>query len=468
MKKTLLASLASIALSLSTSAAIAKEKGVTHDITDPDTVAIVNGKRIPAISADIMVQMINRGRNKVSMGNFMQGALENILLVEHLKETNTLEQAFRTNRVGFDHDIAIEDQYVNIVRIYFEKELVTFIEENFKNKSLEDTVITPFTMSSDALLKHTKLKSKGTLGFIPEQEEAAKKVVLMEYKFPKQDKPSVITLHDIYVRQNIQGIDSLHKADVGYVESQLRQRMGSLFVHYWVENHSDLSDEEIAVLKELVYNKHLKKDYLVTQGLATILHIDNHRVSEVAKTIPKKDILAYFEENKDDYRIVTKAKGRTIQSKDEKALKAAFDKIRGGDDFSTVAKAVTESKDEKGNPKIDTGWVTRENATDFWLQTLLYTQPLNEVSRPFRSPQLSGPENVFWLMVVVDEREMGYQKPDEDGVQYEIAKVLAEKKIADEFYTLRDGLFAKSRIQLNPDIIGLKKKTAGQSKKGNK
>jgi len=404
-----------------------------------------------------MLAAINRGKQKIDMDAFLQGAIENKLIADHGVNTYGIDTFFPKSRVGFDLDIALEDQYINVMRLNYEKELLDYIGENFKDGTLESSATQPFSMTHEELEKIAEQKNIGTLDLLPEQVEVAKKTELLRYQFPSQKTDTAITLWDVYSRQNIQGRDTIHKGDINYLRLQIKQRVGALFVDYWINTHSDLNAHDIDIVKQFIFNKHFKQKFLVKQGLVQVIHVDNPRLSEKAKTITQPEITKYYQANKEEFRLILSARGRQIQSKNEDNIYAAAKAINKGTPFEKVAKQYSELKDSEGEVQINTGWIKREDKNQPWLQTLLYTQPLNRLSRPFRSPQTKGNKGIYWQLVIVDEREEGYQAPDSDGVRYEVSKILAQRKLGQEFAELRKTLSQKTRIQLNPNLLQLNK-----------
>jgi hypothetical protein len=452
MRTLLKTTIATLCLSLSSAALSSGESNIKRDIKDPKTIAIINGDVLPTSSANIMLSAINRGKKKLNMIEFLQGSIENKLLADYGVESVGIEAVIPSGGVGFDLDVALEDQFINVIRLNYEEPLQEYISKNFSHGNLLSAATKPLTMTRKQLKPHTIMKNKKALGFTEDQIENAKTVELIRYKLPGQKTDSAITLWDIYRRQNVQGKDILHKADMRFVKTQVQQRLGSLLVLHWMNAHSGLSTQEIDAIKELVFNKHFKKLYITHQGLVSVLHKDNPRLTEVAKKITQAEVDEYYKANKEDYKQINRARGRQIISASSDDINAAFKAIQAGQPFEEVAKKYSTEKNKKGNVLVDTGWISREENSQHWLKTLLFLQPIGEASRPYRSPQLRG-ETVHWRIVIADEKEEDYQAADSGGVTYPVSRILAERKLTKEFGDLRKRLLTESKIRLNPELL---------------
>ena len=449
LKTTILA----LSLSLTSTAFASGEHNIKRDINDPKVIAIINGDVLPTSSANIMLSAINRGKKKLSMIEFLQGSIENKLLTDYGVDILGIETVIPSGGVGFDLDVALEDQFINVIRLNYEAPLQAYISKHFARGNLLSAATQPFSMTRKQLKPHTVMKNKQTLGFTEDQIANAKTLELIRYQLPGQVKEHAITLWDIYRRQNVQGKDILHKADIRFVKTQVQQRLGSLLVLHWMDTHSGLSTLEIDAIKELVFNKHFKKLYITHQGLVSVLHKDNPRLTEMAKKVTQKEINVYYKAHKEDYKQINKARGRQIISSSQDDINAAFKAIKAGQAFEEVAKKYSTQKDKKGRVSVDTGWIKRQDTKQPWLKTLLFLQPIGEASRPYRSPQLRGAEDVHWRIILTDEKEEDYQAADSGGVTYPVSRILAGRKLTKEFGTLRRRLLGDSKIRLNPALL---------------
>ncbi len=424
-----------------------------YDLTDPEIIATVNGDKFYTRSAKIMRTAINRGKRKLSLGQFIEGAIDNKLLADYGRQRVSMQDMVPQSGVGFDIDVALEDQFINVIRLSFDAPLMDYINQHFKHGNLMAAATAPMSLSRKQLKPYTVMKNPLKLGFTEAQIADAKQLELIRYRFPGQDKDHTITLWDIYRRQNVQGRDILHKADMRWLKTQVQQRLGSLLVLYWMEQHAGLSAEEIANIKQFIANKHYKKLYLTHQGLVTVLHKSNPRLRDVAKTISQKEVVAYYRDHREDFKRIDRARGRQIQTQTQDKIDQAYAALQGGADFTAVAEKYTELRDAQGKPQIAVDWIAHSDNHNTWLKTLLYLQPLGEPSRPYRSPQLQPDTPAYWTIIITDAREESYMAEDSPGVVYQISKILAEQKIASEFNQLRRQLLQDASIRINAGVL---------------
>lgn len=436
------------------------KKGVTHDLQDPHYIAIVNGHKIPIASAKAMLSAMNKGQVQHKISTVVQGIIENELIAQHALKNLDEKSLVPVNRVAFDFDVALEDQYISIMRSQYEEKMLSYISKHLPNGNIASTANKPFTMKRSELKPFTKLKSRGKIGFTEKQIATAKEVMLLSYQFPGESIKN-ITLYDIYRRQNIQGKDLLNKAEINFLKRNTYQRLGSLFVHYWLKHHSGLDDEELAAVKRFVHNKEIKQLYMVHQGLVSILHADpSEKYKAEVQAVSQKAIQEYYTKHKEDFKRIDRVRGRHIRTKSQEQSQLAHTELIAGNEFSNVAKKYSIAADKNKDPAGDTGWITRKDRDQMWLQTLLFTQEKGLFSRPFRSPQISSASEVYWDIVTVDEVEESYQAPDSEGVRYEVSQILAKKNIAKQFKSVREQLFSNSYIQLNGELLGLNQQEA--------
>ena len=95
--------------------------------------------------------------------------------------------------------------------------------------------------------------------------------------------------------------------------------------------------------------------------------------------------------------------------------------------------------------------IDRDDRHSNWLRGLAFVQPKGVASPPFRSPQ--NAEQVYWELLFLDEKVMGYQPWDSEGVRYEASKAIAREKLKTRFEALRSSLIDQADIQRNLSLL---------------
>ncbi|EDY86898.1 putative peptidyl-prolyl isomerase [gamma proteobacterium HTCC5015] len=426
------------------------QRGVQYDIEDQHTVAVINDWRVPTDSARALQTGMNRGQVQHHLRDVVQGIIENELIAEYALDRYGMEELVKQNRVAFEFDVIIEDQSTAILRHHFEDAMLQSIAQELPEGSLAGTTTQAFTLKGEELLDIAELQHLGKIALTQEQQQRAKETVLIAFQFPGAEEQRV-TLWDIYRRMNIQGKDRIHKGDVGFVEDHARQRVGSAYVRYWLKQNRAHGEAIIAAVERFVRNKELKQRYMQKVGLIAVLHANTSEVfKHRAEQVPQAEIAAYFKEHKADFERVERARGRHLRFADESTANKAYAALHEGASYDSVA----EHYQDKLLAQGDTGWIERRDREQMWLQTLLFTQPLDTPSRPFRSPQSEG-EDIYWDIVIVDQRETGYPAVDSESVRYEVSQILAKAAISKDFKLLRDTLFKNALVRLNPTLLEL-------------
>ncbi|MGB1220814.1 MAG: peptidylprolyl isomerase, partial [Alcanivoracaceae bacterium] len=97
------------------------------------------------------------------------------------------------------------------------------------------------------------------------------------------------------------------------------------------------------------------------------------------------------------------------------------------------------------------GWIDRDDRHTNWVRGLAFVQPKGTPSPAFRSPQNDG--EVYWEIIFLDEKVMGYQPPDSEGVRYEASKAIAREKLQQQYVVLRDSLRDDACIRINESLL---------------
>lgn len=422
---------------------------VRYELNDADLVASVGAFELPASTVEILWHKVNHPQKPVSRIQVLQGLIETRLLAEYARQTLPVEKLNEESRVGFLQEVAIEDEIVSILRKYYDKALVDSIKA-LPGGQLNSLVQFDL-MDSASVQKQLTLEKPLAYVLSEKQQKLAADTNIATFTFPGS-VPQMISLWDIYKRQNVQGRIAIHQGDIQHLKQQLQLRIGSLYVMAWVQQSSKLSVPAIKALTQLISDKHTKQSYLEAAGLYVDIHDDNPAARERAKAVTKQEIHEYYLKHQNDFRLVEKAKARHIRVTDQDLADKIHDEIEKGMDFSDAVKKYSIAEDKNLALPGDLGWISRKDRKKAWLNALVLIQPEGKASRPFRSPQGQGKE-VYFEIVLVDQRVEGVLPETDLTVSYEASRSIAKSRIQADFFTLKDQLLKDVDININQKLV---------------
>ena len=120
-------------------------------------------------------------------------------------------------------------------------------------------------------------------------------------------------------------------------------------------------------------------------------------------------------------------------------------------DFDEAIRRYSIADDRDGETPGLLGWIDRDDRHTNWVRGLAFVQPKGKPSPAFRSPQNDG--EVYWEIILLDEKVMGYQSPDSEGVRYEASKAIAREKMQQAYVSLRDDLREQACVRINEKLL---------------
>ena len=125
-----------------------------------------------------------------------------------------------------------------------------------------------------------------------------------------------------------------------------------------------------------------------------------------------------------------------------------FAELQKGLPFSEAVTRYSVADDKGADEPGNLGWIERSERNTDWLLGLAFVQPEGKASPPFRSPGVSE-DDVYWEILYLDEKVLGYQPPDSEGVRYEASRAIARHKLQTQMQNLRQELFEQADITYN-------------------
>ena len=419
-------------------------------INDPDTVAVVNGYKLPVHSVDLLYKSVSQGKQPMHYGDLVNGLIENRLLAEYAEHEIGIDILMSTNSVGFPIETYLDDQYTALIQSAFHETLSTYIKANIGDSPKAITTFN-FKHINEDLRKTLNLGKSMEYQLNDTQVIKAKELVLAQYKIPNEKQQSIM-LYDLYKRQNIQGRIKFHQLDIQYISTQVIQWVSSRTVSWWAETHSGLSLAEIDALKRFITDKHYKKRVIKHHGMSNDIHDDNPVLDEAFKHVTQAEISSYYAKNKEKFKRIEYVEARHIRLANQKDATAVHKELEGGLDFSDAAAKYSIAENKNTSPAGSLGRMTAETGGSNWAKSVVFALPEGNVSRPIRSPQADG-KTVFWEIFLVDKRKENYFDEKSETVRYLAGKEVAREHLAQRFMDIRKTLFQRADVKMNTALL---------------
>lgn len=423
---------------------------VHNDIKDPRIVARMGELTLSAPVLQIFWRSYNHPSQPVSPPQAMQRIVDDALLAAYARENLPAELFAEENKVGFLRQVQREDRSVALLRKAYEKDLFAAIQA-LPGKSLDGIVTFNPHLTAEQYKTLFTLSSRVNIEATAEQQSVARNTQVADIDLGNQ-KVS-LSLWDIYRRQNVQGRLSMLNADLKHLRAEARQRAGSLFVMNWAENN--IPAEDVAAVQQIVANEQDKTVLLQSMGLYADVHDDNPVLRQRAEQIPQQQVLAYYNEHKDEFAVVEKVKARHIQLATQEQADTVKHELEHGLSFDDAIIRYSIADDKNAKVPGDLGWLIRKDSSRGWIHSVAFAHQKGQTSMPFRSPQGDG--KVVYEILHIDEREDGYLDVTDATVHYEASRDIARQQLKNEFYTLQRKLRNRADVHLNPQAFKRRK-----------
>jgi hypothetical protein len=392
-----------------------------------------------------MYKVSSAKKPELSRATVLNSLIENQLMGQYGLKRFGKGNIVEDNKVSFRPDVLEEQEFRAIMQIAFAKPLNDALKlfGGKLDKTLSDE--NPIKASEwDTYLPSNKIMQL-EFALSPTGKIAAAKRVLVNYRFDDKTSGS-ITLSDVYNSQNVQGRDKIHSREGDYVSAQARELVVNRYMEYWVKTSSGLTTADIASIKQAITNKTYHDGFASYIGIAADIHDDVPYVKSLAAKVTQAEIKAYYNKHKNEFKRIEKVKAQHITVADEKTATTITELLKKGSKFDDLARqySIASDKDKGG----DLGWIIHDSKNPTWLTTLAFVQPVNTPSRPVRTP------NGQWEILLVAEKDEGYQAVDSDSVRYVAAQTIARQKAAAEYRQIRKSLIKQADIHIQKSFQG--------------
>jgi hypothetical protein len=422
---------------------------VDYQTSDIKTAVKINDFKIPAASFDLLYQIAHRHDQNTAKPALIRSLIEHYLFAREAEKEFDAETLFPKSSIGFDRSVTIDRDFV---RTLFQR-YPTEIHESIKKlpkATLNSLLVKPIYIDKKILSNITHLENSLTYNLTGMKIEHAKNLILTTYRLPDSKETTTISLWDIYKRQNLQGRFANQNGNIPFLTELVRDYLMERYAFYWAEHKSSLTKNDIDALLHLFSDRLIKQQYLTLKGLNIDAHHTNHQQTKQSKKITQSEINEYYKANKKDFQIIEKVNASHIRLDSQELADDVYKKLMSGFDFKKAVQLYsTSSKSNDGK----LGWIKNKDKHSSWLKGIAFIQQEGIVSKPFRSPQ-TPQADIFWEIILVHKKVIGYQAMDSEGVRYEASRHIAQQNIIDAFNAKRSELIKNNKITLNKEVFG--------------
>lgn len=427
--------------------ALPAEASIDYQLQSDDLIARVNsGQQELLLSKTVVDIFVHHQRNTarthgqpVTARLVLQQLLDDALLAQYAQQHYSPQQLWPPQRVGFAYAVDRQRQRAALLRGYYGEAIEQSIQA-LPGASLEAVSQWNTELSQEQFGRDFALQPGLSIDLSEQQRALAKDLWVVRTDLDQNgDSEGMVSLLDIYQRQNVQGRLSLQQGNLAYLKAQARQRVGELYIQHWARQQLTASDWQ--ALEKILINQQLAQQLRRLVGVYADIHDDNPALRAAAEQVSDKQLQQAYAEHRDDFKVVERVKVQRLQLADQASADQVYQQIQDGLSFAEAASRYSQSDE------LELGWLQRADKQRGWMHTVAFTQPKGHVSRPFRSPQNQGP--VVYEIVHIVEREDGFLPLSDDGVRYELAREVAAKQLLQDYQKLQQQLRREAHISLN-------------------
>lgn len=413
-----------------------------------DVVARVDGIDFPVASVEVFVHHARMQKPEVGYRQVLDGLIENRLFATRADAAHGHDEG--SGRVTYSDEVQIENELFRVLRRVYAEEIQGALKQ-MKAADPSALFVAPMQPDVDVLAPMLELQPGLYTEMSEDQYQAASQLVLAQVRLADGSERDM-TLADIYRRQNIQLKVQLHQMNLDFLQQAAEQSAATLFVINWFETQSGLAPAEVDAVKRMVEDKVRKDEALHALGMMQDIHDDNPQLRELAEQVTAQEIEAFYNANRDAFQRVERVRARHIRLASQEQADNVYRQLRDGLGFAEAIQQYSVADDKQAAVPGDLGWIDRDDRHTHWLRSLAFVQPLQQPSAPFRSPGAAG-EEVVWEIVYLDEKVMGYQPLDSEGVRYEASRAIAREKLVQRVDEQREALWRAADICYNEEWL---------------
>lgn len=435
-----LLSLLGLALSPATLAA------VRHDLNEPALAARVNGEPLSQSLVSTLLGIAQRGDGAVTRATVLQALIDDRLAAMHARSVAG-ESLIEDNKVGFSPATQVDQAVVASVQAGFRDRLEASLKRE-RGGTLDGVIQAehaPTAAEWRAVLgPDNGLRAEYLLTL--SESEAATRVTLLRYRFA-HEAPAQITLRDVYEGQNVQGRNQLHARNAEFALGQARELVKRRYILRWARSAVGLGATDFAVFRRAIEDRLVHGGWMAHLGVAADIHDDPQHLKDLQARVTPEEVRAYYDAHRDEFRRIERVRARHIRVRDEAAAQGLLARLGQGEAFADLARELSVATDAASGG--DLGWIVHDGQRQDWRDSLAFLQSPGQPSRPVRMPGAAG-EAPVWEILLVEEREMGWQPADSESVRYLASQAIARQQALVDYRATLARLREAADIRLPP------------------
>ena len=424
---------------------------VSYDLKTNGLAATINGQPMSQHLLDRFVTIAKKGDSRVTPNKVLQRIIDDELLAAYARSRFTSDDLIKNSKIAFSSDVQIQQSLAADIVAAFGSDMVAEAKKRTGSDKPNYGQTARHVMTDEDWKKLLSDQPKVILEYqlMPAGQKFAEQLVLRRYRFDANTQ-GVVTLADVYDSQHMQGKFQIHQKDNDYTDQQAQALMERRYAIHWLEHRSGFSPAEVAAFKQIIVDRMQTQGFLEHIGVAADIHEDVSYLKKIASQVTPEEIKDFYQRHLDMFIRVDRVKARHIRTKDEATAKEAVAALNKGKSFAEVAKQYSVADDRQDGG--DLGWVVHPEKGSNWLQSLLFFQPVNKVSSPFRMPG-KPTDAVDWEIVLVEQKETSYQPVTSESVRYVASQAIAKQKVTAEYLDARAKVWNQANIHIRPDLV---------------
>ncbi|MFZ6678612.1 peptidylprolyl isomerase [Undibacterium sp. Tian12W] len=425
--------------------AIAPATKLNQVALQPELAAHLNGTPVYRLTLDVLSQMAQLEKPKTRSADILDNIINNRLLTEKTRSQFTDEELQASRRVAFEPDVVLDNQLSGYLRTVYHKDLEASISKlpggkldaliQKQGKLGEDELNSVFGARNRVILDYTL----GTA-----QQAAAAQVTVMRCNFAAATS---ISLYDVFRRQNVQGRVEFFNRNRDFIRQQAQLYLANLYVLDWARLR--FGEAALRDLRQAVAEQNSVRAIKSLHGIGTDTDSESRLLNQLAAEVKPKEVSAYFRNHKEEFKRIVSVRSRHIRLDNETQARQVAELARQGSNFANLAQQYSTAADARQGG--DMGMIVH-NGQLSWLEQLAYMQEPGKVSAPIRAA-VAPDEKAHWEIVLVEQRNEGYQDPASEEVRYQASRALAQEKAIRQLTVLQTQLRKNARIDVNKTVL---------------